>query len=260
MDSASPPAGEIRLLEEITLATSPAIHQWLYDGWVVRASGNDVRRANSATVFYPSSIALEEKIGVVEDWYRLHQQPAMFRLNATLTPPALDALLAARGYTREMDTYMMTLAVGPMALDLAVPQGLRVVERSSSDGISDVHQLKGSSTSMAERDALRQSLWRGPEQYLALKSINGLLGCGMARVQNGHVGIFMMRTAEQQRGKGYASLLVAHLLDWGRRSGAHTAFLQVDQANETALKLYRRYGFQPRYAYWQRVQPGGAQK
>jgi N-acetylglutamate synthase len=258
--SAPPSADEIRLLEEITLATSPAIHQWLYDGWVVRASGNDVRRANSATVFYPSSIALEEKIGVVEDWYRQYEQPSMFRLNETLTPPQLDGLLAARGYTREMDTFMMTADIGVTAFDLAVPQGLRVVERSKSDGINDVHQLKGSSPTMAARDALRQSLWRGPEQYLALKSINGLLSCGMARVQNGHVGIFTMRTAEAQRGKGYASLLVAHLLAWGRTQGAHTAFLQVDQANAVAIKVYERFGFRPRYAYWQRLQAVHVQK
>ena len=247
-------AKEIRRLEELTLATSPAIHQWLYDGWVLRASGNDVRRANSASAFFPSSIALEEKIVVVEDWYRQHGQGAMFRLNDILTPPELDGLLAQRGYTREMDTFMMTLQLSDLKAVPEVPAGLRVVERSSVDGIADVHQLKGSSATMAERDAARQSLWRGAERYLALKSINGLLGCGMARVQNGHVGIFTMRTAEKSRGKGYASLLVAQLLAWGRSQGAHAAFLQVDQANDVAVRVYRRFGFAPRYGYWQRVQ------
>ena len=82
----------------------------------------------------------------------------------------------------------------------------------------------------------------------------------MARVQNGHVGIFTMRTAEKLRGKGYASLLVAHLLAWGRRNGAHTAFLQVDQANEAALNVYRRFGFTSRYGYWQRLQPDEGQR
>ncbi len=248
-------AEEIRRLEELTLATSPAIHQWLYDGWVLRASGNDVRRANSTSVFYPSSIALEAKITIVEDWYRQHGQGAMFRLNDILTPPALDGLLAQRGYAREMDTFMMTLQLSDLKLPPDVPAGLRVIERSSADGIADVHQLKGSTQAMAERDAARQSLWRGPERCLALKSINGLLGCGMARVQNGNVGIFTMRTAEKSRGRGYASLLVAQLLAWGRSQGAHAAFLQVDQANAAAVRVYRRFGFAPRYGYWQRVQP-----
>ena len=179
----------------------------------------------------------------------------MFRLNDTLTPPELDALLAQRGYPREMETFMMTLDIASITLDLAVPQGLRVIERNSVDGIADVHQLKGSTAQLAERDAARQSLWRGPEQYLALKSINGVLSCGLARVQNGCVGIFTMRTAEKSRGKGYAGLLVAHLLAWGRAQGARSAFLQVDQSNEIAIKVYRRFGFAPRYGYWQRVQP-----
>jgi N-acetylglutamate synthase len=250
-------ANAIRSLEELTLATAPAIHHWLYDGWVVRASGNEVRRANSTTVFYPSTIALEEKIVVVEEWYRQHQQGAMFRLNDTLTPPQLDGLLASRGYTREMDTFLMSCDItlsAPFAPVLEVPPGFRVIERSAIDGIADVHQLKGSTAAIAERDAIRQSLWRGPERYLALKSINGLLSCGMARVQNGHAGIFTMRTAEKSRRKGHASLLLAHLLAWARVEGARTAFLQVDQANEAAINVYRRFGFAPRYGYWQRVQ------
>lgn len=245
---------EVRFFEELTLATSPAIHQWFYDGWVVRASGNDVRRANSATVFYPSLIALEEKISVVEQWYGLRQQATMFRLNEVLTSPELDGLLAARGYTREMDTLLMTLDIGLAAMDYAVPHGLRLIARNSIDGIADVHQLKGSTATMTERDVNRQALWRGPEQYLVLKSINGLVSGGMARMQNGHVGIFTMRTAETSRGKGHAALLLAHLLAWGQRQGARSAFLQVDQSNEAAFKLYRRFGFRPRYRYWQRLQ------
>ena len=77
----------------------------------------------------------------------------------------------------------------------------------------------------------------------------------MARIQNGCVGIFTMRTAEKWRGKGYASVLVAHLLAWGSAHGARTAYLQVDQSNEAAINVYRRFGFTPRYGYWQRVQP-----
>ena len=260
LSSPSPLANEVRFLEELTLATSPAIHQWLYDGWVARASGNDVRRANSTTVFYPSTIALAEKIDAIEAWYQQHAQGAMFRLNGTLTPPELDGLLAQRGYTREMDTLMMTLEITAASPEFAVPHGLRIVERKSADGIADVHQLKGSSASAAERDAVRQSLWRGPERDLALKSINGLVSVGMARVQNGCVGIFTMRTAEKSRGKGYASLLMARLLAWGRAQGARSAFLQVDQSNEAAIAVYQRFGFATRYGYWQRVQHGQSQK
>lgn len=251
---------EVRLLEELTLATAPATHQWLYDGWLVRASGNDVRRANSATAIYPSTLPLEEKIAEVEAWYRQHQQTAMFRLNDILTPPALEPLLVQRGYVHEMPTFMMTADIRGFDGQRAVPQGLRLIARSSEEGIKDVHRLKGSSDKMALRDADRQALWRGPEQYLALKSVNGLLSCGMARVHRAHVGIFTMRTAESAQNLGHASLLIEHLFKWGQSLGAHTAFLQVDQANEAALRVYRRFGFAPRYRYWQRIQPSTAQR
>jgi N-acetylglutamate synthase len=245
---------ETRRWEELTLATAPAIQQWLYDGWVVRASGNDVRRANSATAIYPCTLPLDEKIAEVEAWYQQHQQPAMFRLNTILTPPALEPALVARGYRREMDTFMMTANLASFVSSPAVPLGLRLVERASEEGIKDVHRLKGTSELLALRDAARQSLWRGEERYLSLKSVNGLVCTGMARLHRGHVGIFTMRTAENARGQGHASLILAQLLKWGQSLGAHSAFLQVDLANEAALRVYRRFGFAPRYAYWQRIQ------
>lgn len=245
---------EVRLLEELTLATAPATHQWLYDGWLVRASGNEVRRANSATAIYPSTFTLEEKVAEVEAWYRQHQQPAMFRLNDILTPSGLEPLLEQRGYVREMDTFMMTANIAGFDGQRGIPPGLRLIERSSAEGIKDVHRLKGSTETMALRDADRQALWRGEERYLALKSVNGLLCVGMARVHRGHVGIFTMRTAESARNLGHASLLIQHLLKWGQTRGAQRAFLQVDQANEAALRVYRRFGFAPRYGYWQRIQ------
>ena len=45
---------------------------------------------------------------------------------------------------------------------------------------------------------------------------------------------------------------------WGRREGAHTAYLQVREENEVAGSLYRRSAFEVAYRYTHRVMPGGA--
>lgn len=76
----------------------------------------------------------------------------------------------------------------------------------------------------------------------------------MARIEDGHLGIFNMRTASKARDKGYATVLVAYLLAWGLEQGAKTAFLQVDQSNDPAHAIYRKFGFVPQYSYWHRVQ------
>ena len=245
-----------RRLEELTLNTSPAIHQALYDGWWLRASGTDTRRANSATAMQPSRLPLEEKIDGTEAWYRTHGQPAIFRLTEALAPPELDGLLQERGYSREVETWVMTrdLSAGIPPGDYHVPSGAKVLERSETDGLEDIHRMRAVSPEMRAQDLKRQALWKGPQVYLSLKTINGVASTGMARMEAGHLGIFNMRTASKARDKGYATILVAYLLAWGLDQGARDAFLQVDQANAPAIAVYKKFGFSPAYSYWHRVQ------
>ena len=249
----------IRRLEELTLNTSPAIHQSLYDGWWVRASGTDTRRANSATAMQPSTLPLEEKIAATEAWYRARGQPAIFRLTEALAPAELDGLLAERGYSREVETWVMTrdLSAGIPPGDYHLPSGAKVLERSEADGLDDSHRMKAVSPELRAQDLKRQALWKGAQIFLTLKTINGVASTGMARMEAGHLGIFNMRTASKARDKGYATILVAYLLAWGLEQGARSAFLQVDQANGPGLAVYKKFGFSPAYSYGHRVQHAG---
>ena len=246
-----------RRLEELTLNTSPAIHQALYDGWLLRASGTDTRRANSATPMQASTLPLDEKIAFTETWYHTHGQPAMFRLTESLAPPELDHLLALRGYSREVETCVMTrdLSAGIPPGEYVVPPGAKVLVRSESEGLDDAHRMKAVSPALRALDLTRQALWKGPQVFLSLKTINGVASTGMARLEAGNLGIFNMRTASKARDKGYATILVAYLLAWGLEQNARRAFLQVDQANEPAIAVYKKFGFAPTYSYWHRVQP-----
>ncbi len=250
--------GRIRQLEELTLSTSPSIHQRNYDGWVLRASNTDTRRANSVTVLHPSTRGFAEKVEFCEAWYELHHQRAVFRLTSELAPGALDELLTWRGYTRKVETLVMTLPITNAVALHSLPKNVSVIERSRAEGIADAHRLKGTGVEAVGQDLKRQSVWRGAQKFLALMTPAGIMACGMARVEDGHVGIFNMRTAVAEHGKGYATMLVAHLIDWGRQTGAHTAFLQVDRENTRAVTIYRRFGFVPQYLYWHRLHPSPA--
>jgi N-acetylglutamate synthase len=243
----------IQQFEEITLNTAPAVHQHLFDGWVLRASGTDTRRSNSTTALHRGLRELDEKITYVERWYVDHKQPAIFRLSP-IAPVDLEAKLAARGYSREADTDVMTMDMHLPVPPMEPTQGMRVVESSVADGLRTLHRMKGSTTELVAQESLRQKLWHGTEVFLNLRNINGIISCGMARLEDGCVCIFNMRTADAHHGKGYATLLVSHLLAWGQAHGASSAFLQFEKSNEAANAVYRRYGFVPRYSYWHRVQ------
>lgn len=248
---------DIQRLEELTLNTSPAIHQALYDGWILRASGTDTRRANSVTTMLASRLPLAEKIRFCEEWYAAHCQPPVFRLTEFSSPPELDLLLAQRGYTREVQTCVMTLDLSAESAvrEVDVPPGAHIVERDEEQGLRDAHVLKHVEGEQQARDARRQALWKGRQLFVSLRTHHGLAATGMARLEDGHLGIFNMRTAEKARRKGYASMLVSYLLLWGQAQGAAAAFLQVEESNAAAVSVYRKFGFAPAYRYWHRVAP-----
>jgi N-acetylglutamate synthase len=224
---------------------------------VLRASGTETHRSNSVTVLHESTLLLSGKVTYCEAWYAACQQPIIFRINEAISPSGLDELLAERSYRKEAVTLVMTSDLLTLASlpnqPQELPLGVRLVERSIADSLSELHRMKGNARALAEQEIKRQELWRGPQIVLSLRSINGVLCSGMARIEEGHLGLFDIYTPENQRGNGYASILVSELLAWGVKMGAHTAFLQVVENNEPALAIYQRFGFKTKYRYWSRV-------
>ncbi|MBL8518354.1 MAG: GNAT family N-acetyltransferase [Betaproteobacteria bacterium] len=249
---ASQDHAELLELERLTLATSPALREELYDEWVLRASGTDTRRANSVTQLGRGTLPLAEKIDCCERWYADAGQPATFRLTSALSPPELDALLEARGYSVVTPSHMMCCALDQVSEAEPPPQ---IVERTARQGIADLHRLKGSAPALIERDQTRQARWTSPERHLAFMEAGEVRACGLVRVEGPWAGLFNMRTAAAHRGRGIASALVAALLAWAHGQGARQAFLQVERGNDAAVRLYRRAGFDPRYDYHYRVKP-----
>ncbi len=245
----------IRRLEQITLNTAPAIHEYCLDGWILRASGTATHRSNSVTILSDSTLALPEKIQRCESWFRQHQQPVIFRLNEALAPADLDEILAAQGYAKNSESMVMTVDGSAVCGASVLPTGVRLVECDMVESLRELHQLKGNSPEMAQREIVRQMQWRGPQIVLNLRSIDGLACTGMARIEDGHVGLFDIFTPVEQRGHRFAATLISYLLAWGLEHGAAAAILQVLEANQSAINVYQRLGFVPRYRYWSRVGP-----
>ena len=82
------------------------------------------------------------------------------------------------------------------------------------------------------------------------------IACGQVAIDDDIAGIYDMATDEQFRGQGLARTIVGALLDWAQQHGATKAFLQVNADNESALAVYRRYGFQTVYTYDYRARAG----
>jgi ribosomal protein S18 acetylase RimI-like enzyme len=75
----------------------------------------------------------------------------------------------------------------------------------------------------------------------------------MGVLQGQFVGLFDIVTDADFRRQGFGKQLMLSLLAWGKRNGAHTAYLQVMLNNEPALRLYSGFGFKEIYPYWYRI-------
>ena len=68
-------------------------------------------------------------------------------------------------------------------------------------------------------------------------------------------GLFDIVTAEEMRGRGYATALCAQLLNWAWNHGMRIVYLQVTADNAPALAVYRKFGFESCYTYHYRCRP-----
>ena len=88
--------------------------------------------------------------------------------------------------------------------------------------------------------------------YASLSDASGAIAAGAASFSQGWVSLHGLRTVARARGQGHASALIAALGRVALTKKAERCFLQVEEGNATAIRLYRSLGFQTAwlYHYW----------
>lgn len=241
-----------RRIEESALNAWPGLQQMVFDGWILRFSQGHTKRANSVNPLYESYLDLESKIAECERQYAAHGLPAIFRLPSITAPPALDGLLAELGYRQVSYTLVQHLDLAAASLE-PVP-GVTLHDESLDGWLAAYSRLRGEP--VARHGAHRAILAAIPVRcwLVTLRVGDGVVGCGVAVLEHGFVGLFDLFTHPARRGEGYGTALVAALLRRARDHGAATAYLQVEAANAPARHLYEHtFGFETLYDYWYRV-------
>jgi GNAT superfamily N-acetyltransferase len=243
-------AAAVRQLEERAFNAWPALQTVLVDGWLVRFADGYTKRANSASPYLLEAAPAAAVLATVEALYRRHGLPPIFRLTP-LGRVDDSAALEAHGY-RAIDTSLVMTA--PLAPSPA-PDGSVTLEARPAPGWLDGFAA-GNRHGPGIRPALDTLLAaiRLPTAYATLGNRDGVHGYGLGVVERGMVGLFDILVNERARRRGFGRRLVAALMDWGRREGARTAYLQVTADNAAALGLYRSLGFEVvySYGYWTR--------
>jgi RimJ/RimL family protein N-acetyltransferase len=96
-----------------------------------------------------------------------------------------------------------------------------------------------------ERRAIFQSSIRKDDAQFFVADDGGTI-VGELGIQLASYGVaeFGMMVAADARGRGVGSALLAAAIEWARGAGAHKVGLQVWPDNDSAISLYRKFGFE----------------
>lgn len=238
-----------RHIEEAALRAWPAAKQYLYAGWVARLSDGYTKRANSASLLYPTENAFTlETIQRIERLYRTHQLPVIFRLLSFTSPPDLGRQLSERGYREADGTLVMTLDL-PSCLEPAPDVRTLALDR----GIDAHARMNGLAAAIMPRHRSILERIPGGLSFVGLFEDDELIACGLSVIDGELVGLFDIVTDPAHRRKGHGAYLVRGMLAQAASQGAATAYLQVVMTNAPAIALYENLGFSEAYRYIYRI-------
>ena len=243
--------------EEISLLAWPPAQLVHVDGWALGYTNGYTRRANSVYPLGASARPLADAVDACEAFYRSHNLPATFKLTNDPAHAALDKFLAARAYTQDGFTRVMSL---PLEGKSAMP----FFAGKQNDDVSLVATaepwwIDGAMAMGAVSSANRQNLMailgaiKPPHRFVAMRKAGEVVALGLGVLSRGQIGLFDIFTHQDHRKQGLATKVIAGLIDWGIDNGAEAAWLQVVEENHPALALYAKLGFTGNYRYWYRA-------
>lgn len=221
-------------------------------GWILGCSGAHSRRLNSVqTLAYDADAALDATIAAAETWYEQRRLSPCFRITDAAQPLGLDATLAARGYAVRTPTSVMISKTWP---DAATHIPVELFEVANDPIVQAICDPAWSPEVRARRRELFARI--EPPHRFALVTVDGTPAAGGLCVADGDfAGLFTMRTQPAHRQQGMARSIARRRIDWARLQGTALLYLQVENDNAPALRLYGELGFERLYGYDYRERP-----
>jgi len=243
----------IRSIEECSANAWPSLQTVNYDGWILRFAETYTRRANSVSPFGAGVRALDDKIAYCEALYASRGQETVFKVTEASEPAQLDDRLAERGYVGLPHTSVQLCDLGSVP---ETSETISITPQATTDWIRASVLYSGDETLDPHKIAIRERILGNvvlPTAFGTVYNGERIASVGMAVLDRGFVGLFSIATAPDLRKQGYGTRVVRGLLNWGKRSGALQAYLQVLPNNVNAIRLYASIGFNEAYRYWYRV-------
>lgn len=234
-------------LEASCRAALPALHEERVGGWLLRVSGGDTKRVNSANPVV-AGVQPIEALAAAEALYAAHGLPCRFRLTPLAARDA-DAVLADRGYQVVDRSLTMVAPLVPRPVDPA----LRLTPEPDSAMLARAGRLSDRTAPALAVQIRIVTAIPGAKAFALLEEENEPIAAGYASIGGGRAQLSDIVVAAAARGRGLGRRLVAGLLGWAQAQSCTEAMLQVLADNEPARRLYRSLAFTDAYPYHYRV-------
>ena len=241
---------EIQKFEEMCLNGHVALNTLLYDGWLLKFSEGYTGRANSVSVFYPSSKPIIEKVSYCESLYQKQGLPCQFKLTELDTE--LNDFLTKRGYKVVTPTDLMLCDLTGTQLTSSDDSKIEYVFSSSPDEwlpiFFKVHEINDAH----DQDVYSRMLTKVLVDtiYCTVLYDGKPAACSSGAIENGYMLLQNVIVSSELRGHGLGKKACSAILEKAKAAGAHHSYLQVVQTNTVAVNLYKSLGFEKLYSYW----------
>ena len=255
-------------IEDLQRVMTPAwgaVERATLGDWALRASSGYTQRGNSVVPVGSPGRPLADAVAQVEDWYAARGLPAKFALAGPEGfDPAddpLGALLLARGYRVGSLTLNLTAARETVAASDPGGPAVALGSELTPEWLEAYRRTRATVAGATEavlRDSPRVVFASitpggGLSQQLGLRAADaaGTTPIALARlgIGAGWAGLGAVWTDPAYRGRGLAAHLTAALAAHLRTEDVSLMHLQVEHDNDTAVRLYRRLGFDVHSSY-----------
>lgn len=227
--------------------------------WLLRAAAGFTGRANSALAVGDPGMPVTAAIDRVLGWYHERELRAMIAVPFPAHQPAanpLDALLAEAGWTLRAGpaTVMTAVASEVTSRAGASPASIDVEPEPDEAWLASYH-YRGQALPPVALRLLTSAPWQA---FGSVRQDGRTLAIGRVAGSGGWAGLTAIEVDPAHRRQGLGTAVTASLAAAAVAYGARRLYLQVEDANAAARRLYRRIGFADHHGYHYRVAPVAA--
>jgi GNAT superfamily N-acetyltransferase len=242
-------------LEEIAARGWPSPDTAWIGRWWLRAADGFTGRANSVLPLGSPGMPLDEALSVAIRWYEGRHLPARFLLE--IDSP-LDVELAERGWVEPKRRYggvlVQTASMAPaiVAVSALTDPALPPVTTSAVPSEEWLAMYRDGAALCPTARAVIASHPR--VRFAEMRDDGRLVAIGRVAVDDRWAGVSAVDVDPGWRRRGIATAVGRQLLTQAWQLGARRAYLQVEEGNLPAIRLYERIGFTTHHRYHYRVQ------